>query len=570
LLFIAIILEAGLLFAPEVTLIIAVSTMFFSAFAILFGLSSDPSMERHDAYLLMVFTLGLQALAALPAWHISQYMHELLLESERAQQLEFAQARYEALSTQVNDHQRFLEETVGSLLQTISRAMTGDYLVRAEIPDSELTPLADSLNLLLQRYEAATQAEQVRSRMDAAALPMIDSIARMTEPTTPTPTSLPIMTNTPLDSVSVVLSQMQSNLTNRLGRVQRLAGEVVSTLNHSQEPFSGILDAVSEAQRIAGFLVDTSVTALNTTRKQLAQVATMRRMLTPLLPEEITRAPENELPRVNTGNLNPEIGDLSGLAQDLGMGSSGFTGQFPAVASDGDTAADLNIAPLTLPLQALDATAAPNAPVLALQNTGGDDANAPENSDSDVRPIASDELLPELVETWNLTTQIDAELAQLERALSQLSREAGVQSKHLRTADANVAWFRSTLDAVRGNAEQLQQIAATTLQTPGGDSAPAMPSRPLPQSPLARGPQLTRPIPPDMQGDDGTLAELARQIVDGPDVAPAPAGAPGDAIDSLHAPGSLRASDLLSFGQNDFPSLADSKAEPPENEQTGE
>jgi hypothetical protein len=562
LLFVAVILEAGLLFSPEVTLLIGFSTTILAAFAILLGLSNNPTVQRSDAYFSVAFTLGLQALATLIAWLLAQFIFETSQEAHRAQDLQFAQARLDALSIQTSEHQRLLDESVGELLQTISRVMSGDYLVRAEIPESELSPVADSLNLLFQRYEAASAAEQVRSRMDAAALPMIDTITRMSDSSTPTPTSLPIMTNTPLDSVSVVLRQMQANLNNRMGRVQRLAGEVVSTLNHSQEPLAGTLDAVHEAQRIAGVLIASAETVLNTTRRQLAQIFTVRRMLSVLLPDEITRVAENNPPRATTG-------ELSGLAQDLGMSSSGYTGQFDVVPSSssgllGDEEADdhTGIAPLTLPLATISSFSSEeggneSGDSVAPAAIGGGIAGASAGEQSRSVGYTSEsgrksstavgEIPVELVETWNLVSQIDKEVAEIERVLGKLEGQIGVQSKQLRTADANIAWFRSALEAVRSNAEQLQQIAGTPIQMPGADSSipPASPSRPLPQGPYARDSQPSRPLSDD-----------PRPVDPGEPVSSSgPTAGPILPEESIHAPGSLRASDLLSFDDIDFTSL---------------
>jgi hypothetical protein len=562
LLFVAIILEAGLLFSPEVTLLTGFSTTVFAAFAILLGLSNNHTVQRSDAYFSVAFTLGLQALATLIAWLLAQFIFETSLEAHRAQDLQFAQARLDALSNQTSDHQRLLDESVGELLQTISRVMSGDYMVRAEIPESELAPLADSLNLLFQRYEDASAAERVRSRMDAAALPMIDTISRMSDSSTPTPTSLPIMTNTPLDSVSVVLRQMQTNLNNRMGRVQRLAGEVVSTLNHSQEPLTGTLDAVHEAQRIAGALIASAETMLNTTRRQLAQIFTVRRMLSVLLPDEITRVSENNPPRATTG-------ELTGLAQDLGMGSSGYTGQFEAVPSsssglpgDDEGGDQTGIAPLTLPLATISSFSSDEggnesgvigAPAATGVESGGVSAAGQSqvvgytSESSRKGPAAVGDIPVELVETWNLISQIDKEVAEIERVLGKLESQIGVQSKQLRTADANIAWFRSALDAVRSNAEQLQQIAGTPIQMPGADSSipPASPSRPLPQGPYARDSQPSRPLSDD-----------PRPVDPGEPVSSSgPTAGPISPEESMHAPGSLRASDLLSFDDIDFTSL---------------
>ena len=369
LLFVAVILETGLLFTPEATLLAAFAVTVFSGFAVLLGLSSAHDVTRSEAYTAVAFTLGLQALTALVAWLISQYIYETSLESQRAQELQFAQARLEALSIQTNEHQRLLDDSVGEILRTITHAMTGDYAVHADIPESELTPVADSLNVLFQRYEAAAQADQMRARMEGAALPIIETISRISESGTPTPGSVPIMTNTPLDSVSYVAGQVQANMSNRLGRVQRLAGEVVSTLNHSQEPLTEIQDAVHEAQRIAGLLIATSDALLSSTRAQLVSIFTARRMLSGLLPEEITRLPENPQPHLSTG-------ELSGLAPDLGMGPTGYTGQFEAVPSTSsgeaafpglsdsesepgsDMAEQADIAPMTMPLPSVDPLAA--------------------------------------------------------------------------------------------------------------------------------------------------------------------------------------------------------------------
>jgi hypothetical protein len=117
----------------------------------------------------------------------------------------------------------------------------------------------------------------------------------------------------------------------------------------------------------------------------------------------------------------------------------------------------------------------------------------------------------------------------------------------MRQADMNIAWFQQALEAVRGNAEQLQQLAGPNLPPPPvGEAAP--PSRPLaPQERLssqdsaglaesANAPASSQPR------DDGTLAELAslaeaftiqKEEPEGP------------------ATGSLRAADLLMLDDDD-------------------
>ncbi len=535
LLFVAVILETGILFAPEVTLITASTVTAVSAFALLLALAFAHTTDKQQAYLLVVYTLGLQMLAGLIAWLLAQFIFESAVEIQRAQEMQFAQARLEALTTQVTDQQRQVEESIRALQSTLTQAIAGEYTVQADIAEGPLTPLAESLNLLLQRVAAATQAEQMQARIQAAALPLIDSITRMTDSGTPTPTSLPIMTNTPLDSLSVVLSQMQASVAQRLARMQRLVGDVVGALDHSQDGLTGASEAVQEAQRIAGALIATTETLLKAAHRQYGILVRMRRLLATVLPPEIAQlSPEDGAHRETEELETPDA--LLGLGRDLGIGNPGYTGEFTAIVSD--EVAPAGIAPLTVPLPIVtpdtvlsDANAADDG--AEGDKTGGEAPGAARSATGD--------LLSELVEVWNLLTQASLEVAQLERSLSPLGRELGVQSRHLRTADANIAWFRQALDAVRSNAEQLQQIAGANVPPPNvADPLSFTPSRPL--TPAG----ASRPLVREPADDAGTLAELAR---------------PGAQADTPPAPGSLRAADLISLESD--PSLANVQIDAP-------
>lgn len=546
LLFTAIILEAGLLFAPEVTLLIAFATTTLTAFALLFALSHAATMERQDAYLLIVYTLGLQLLAGLIAWLVSQFIFESTLEAQRAQELQFAQARLEALAAQVGEQQRQLDVGINAMQFTIARVISGEYSTRVEQVEGELAPLADSLNILLQRLEVATHAEQLGTRVDAAALPLLENLSRLNEGITPSPSSLPIMTNTPFDSVSVAVSQLQASVTQRLGRVQRIVGEVVGALSHSQEGLNSAKDALQEAQRIAGVLIASSDSALAGMRRQVAFLAQMQRMLLAVLPHEITQMPDDaeaNLPgaRRNANNSN----DLLGLGRDLGIANPGYTGYFDAIDSSDEGGVAQGIVPMTRPLPIVDMGKTGQFSIVAdadAASTASSEADAATSTVNMRTP--SKELPAELVEVWHLLVQADAEAAQLERGLSQFARELGVESRQLRTADANIAWFRQALDAVQRNAEQLQQVAGANVPAPGMDGAPGPTSRPVlggPGQPAApsqpRMPQPTRPLGQTLpETVSGPLGETA-----------APQASAGEP-DTTPAPGSLRASDLIDLG----------------------
>lgn len=534
LLFPAIILEAGLLFAPEVTLITAAAAATVSAFAVLLAISLTPTLDRNEAYLLIVYTLGLQAIAGLIAWLLAQFIFESTIEAQRSEESQFAQARLEALSGQIVEQHRILDEHVAALQSTISRAIAGEYSVRAEVPEGDLSPLADSLNLLLQRVESATQAEQMRSRLEALTLPLVDSIARMADTGTPTPTSLPIMTGTPLDSLSVVVSRLQASIAQRMAHVQRLSTDLAGAIGHSHDGLTGASEAVEEALRMAGALISATEALLRASRRQVALTAQMQRMLAGLLPD-VAQLPREE-PRRDTGGLGvDEAAALLGLGRDVGI-TDGYTQEFAALGTDELDDEARGIAPLTRPLPIVDlsspeaaleaAEAMAEEQKRALEAEGSaataGDANAEANGPAELRDL------------WSLLMQLDGETAQLERGISVLTRELGMQSRHMRDADAKIAWFRQALNAARASAEQLQQAAGANPPPPATpDYTPASASRPLEQ-PLPRGPQKSRPLTDKL--DESTLAELAQYTNDA-------------AQDDLNmpAPGSLRAADLISL-----------------------
>ena len=501
LLFTAIILEAGLLFAPEVTLITAAATTTLTAFTVLFALSQEKVIDKHEAYLLVVYTLGLQALSGLIAWLLAQFIFESAVEAQQGQATHFAQARLEAAQAQLDDLRDRIDQGIGAMQATITHAIAGDFNSRAPVALGELSPLAETLNVLLQRVEAVTQAEQMQSRIQAAALPLIDAIARMNDSGTPTPSSLPIMTNTPMDSVTVAVSHMQANVAQRLARVQKLVGEVVGALGHSQDGLNGASEAVQEGYRLAGALKSATEEMLVVAHRQQSQLLQSRRMLAAVLPREITQS-SGDLGKERSGG---DAGSsLVGLARDLGIAVPGATGEFDVmqgIPGDGIP----GFAPLTVPL-----------PIIASE----------EGSAEETRPAGAaglDGALPaELVEVWTLMGQLDAESSALEKSLTQLSRDLSMQSRHMRSADANIAWFRQALNAVRSNAEQLQQVAGPMAPLPASDLGPA--SRPLEPGGMGRPGQMSRPLPGQGNADDGTLAEFGRPS--GPYTPPAPARPP--------------------------------------------
>jgi hypothetical protein len=548
--FLAIVLEAGLLLSSEVTLIIAATAAVLTASAVLLSLSLDPAVSHREAYLVMVYTLSLQALVGLISWLLAQFISESVDDSQRSQELQFAQARLEALRGQTEAQRQQQIASIARIQATITRVFAGDYSLRVDIADGDLSDLANSINLLLRRVEAASQVEQERARMDAAAVPLMEQLGHMADPATPAPSSLPLMTNTPMDSISIAVSHSQANIAHRLARVQSLASDVAGAVAHSHEGLSGATNEVQEAQRLAGLLISMIEGILTSTRKQLDLVTRTRRNLAGLLPPEITLEGQADAHRAGAGMNAEEASKLQGLGLDLGLASPGLTDEFqtmsPPSVRAGQSAplAAAHQAPgngdgTTVPLSAAELDARGVTVPLGPHSLGGYGATVPApwrgqpSSSGSTQPALSGALPGEVIEAWRLLAQVADELGQGGRGISNLTRELGMLSRAVRQADVGMAWTIQALDAVRRGAEQLQQVAGSPLPPPEpgdpyGDPRTPNPTRPLMPGGGPRVPQLSRPL------TDGADPNALRDT----------SGELGSSSNNP-APGSVRGSDLI-------------------------
>jgi hypothetical protein len=546
LLFIALIFETSLLFTPEATLLVAVLATICAAFAILFALSQQAIVDTPSEYLLLVYTLGLQALAGIIAWVLAVYISESSLERQRGEEGRFSQARLEALMGQVDSRSREMQDHLGGLQSAITRALGGETPARAEVGDGALAPLAESLNILLERFEQLVSADRERARIVAATFPMLDALSRMADAPTPTPSSLPIITNTSLDSVQLMLAQAQANITARMGKVQMLTGQMLGVLGNSQAPLDKVTETVQEAYRVAGLLISASDDMLSTTTKQVTTLQRMRRELSALLPSEVTGSP-SEPARAPGGLETLTSEDLRGLG--VGAGETGLTDVFEAIQPGEDVELPEGHTPLTMPMRELD----PDQP-----REGGDgeadDSQAATPASASSRP-APGAVPDELVGLWTLLVQIDAEMSALDAAVARLSREASAQSRSLRSADVSIAYLRQTVSALKGSAEALQQLAGAGFPmppVPEGYSTPG--TRPLtpedrltvvPEPPLPFQP--SQPLSAPQSETPPPLEAISEQATEPP---------AGELPDETPTPGSLRMADLLNF-DGDFSQLED-------------
>lgn len=527
LLLVPVILEAGLLFAPEVALITTGMAVALTAVALLLALSLGSDASQREVYSLVVDTLGLQTVVGLIAWLLAQFIYDSAVAAQRAEELQFAQARLEALTAQSAEQHHRLEGGVATLQHTIGRVATGELSARASVPEGPLSGLAASVNMLIERLDAVSHGEGSRSRAESGA-PLIDVVGRTPEGVTPPPTTLPVMTE---DGLSAAASQVQANAARRLQRVQELAAEMVGALAHSQSGLSTTAQTASETLRTVGASIAAADGLLSAAQREVELVGRLRRALAGVRPGDAASLAALGTDVHEAAALGPgEAAALLGLGPDLGVGAPGFTGAFPILS----------------PADATDA-AEPSV-TLAVVKGGGKDKPADTDADGDVgdAPAAksqkrgksatqkAEEVSAEVVELTELLDQLQNEAVLQERSASTLAHELGLANRNVRGVDVGVAWVRQALEAVRRNAEKLHQTAGGTTPLPALSEANTGPNTPG-SEPLGRMPTATRPLAEGMRLPAGvpipgfsSLDELAAEQS-------APADAPTEQPDDSDA-----------------------------------
>lgn len=505
--FIPVIIEAGLFLSPELTLIVAAISAALTASAILLALAlaGNSSAELGDAYQVVVYALGVEALVGYMSWQLATFIYEKVTAAQTAEDLRFAQARLEAFERQMAEQRRQLQREAGLIQSAVSSMLGHEYDARVEIEDGELAPLANSLNLLFERLRSTNEMERQVQRMEADVPPLVDFVGRMADPSAPAQQP-EVMSSAALFPVGVALTNAQSAQARRLAQLFQLASDVADTLRDNQRLLDGAAADSVAAQRQAGELVALADALTHVTQREIELIAQARRLLARLLPRELIEGAwtDERDPLLDAAsNATAATGDLGGLGLDIGLGATGMTSEFNALPpSDGQAA---GIAPLTMPMPAIDA------------ETGEHEVTHP--------AFAPGELPGELVDSWGLLRQLHAAVAQEQRHVTTLARDLGVLSRLVRQTDANLVRALHSLDTAQRQAEQAQALSGGANNN---DQAEEGMGRQAPPSAPGRAPLATRPLEADARlGDSGRLSPP-----DGPNPA-------------TPAPGSLRVSDLL-------------------------
>lgn len=524
LLFLPIILEAGLFLTPELTLVVASASAVLTASAILLALAlaSDSSSQLNESYLVMVYALGLEAFIGYLAWRLAQFIYETVKTAQADEDLRFAQARLAATERQVIEQRRQLMQDVGVIQMAVSSALAHVYETNIEIVEGDLAPLAASVTLLIQQLRATNDLERKLAKMEAQAVPLVEMATRLASGSPPPPTT-ETQADTSLYSVAAALRQAHAIIARRQARLQEVATDVAVAVKHSREGIANTAAQSARAQQLAGQLVSLAETLTETSQRQSDLLAQARRALAMALPPEIAQSDASTAALQEPAMRDAEgANGLLGLGPDIGIMRPEYTGEFPILEPfDGDVT---GIPPLTTPLPAVSALTGADA-----EHAGGD---------------ASDVDLPaSLADAWMALTQLQGQTLNETRYVLRLAYDLGVLARHVRHAGANIDWVNQSIDFTEQNVERLQQLAGGSaagadLGDDTGHSGSVIPPRPAPPSIPRFAPMPTRPLQAD-----------ARITTEPEEEAPASPSQPlNEATQHITpAPGTLRVSDLIGF-----------------------
>jgi len=215
-LFLIPIVLSGVLAGRRGPLILTALTSTFTVVALL-AFPKTPTLQSYwdgtyqyvlgSAYDVLAIAFFAQWLAAAAAWLGADSVRRALLDASRADELAAANERVTAQAQQIESQQQRLREGILQIQAVHSAIARGQWNARARVQESELLPLAMSLNLLLDRLTGLTREQEQRQRMDRAATELAAALRRTRagEPYTP-----PDYTGTPLDEVLVELSVLRN------------------------------------------------------------------------------------------------------------------------------------------------------------------------------------------------------------------------------------------------------------------------------------------------------------------------------------------------------------------------
>lgn len=523
LLLLTIILEAGLLFAPEVTLIVALGAVGLSGVALVLALALGPAASSRQEYVLLVSFLGLQVVTALIAWLLSGFIYDTAVDAERAKALQFAQVRLDALTTQTAEQHRRLEASVAAMQDTMRRALTGDAGARAAVTSDDLSALSGMLNVVLERlngfmhadvaHQAPYQAEGEAGQFGVMGRPAEGEVRANALALGQEPDGLAGVAADPV------------HLVRRLARVREMAGELIGALIHSQDGLTTTAQNAAEALRTVGAAISAADGMVSSAQLSADLALRLRREIGLLVgPRNSDQGDGVHVAEASGTEHTNHSGLLRGLGADLdlGMGTGTELGMGPESAEAMDTPAAMTedaVEAAALPRESGATIGVPDSEPreAAGAEVAGAEEGGPEGAEQGAAALAAPatsagvldgpvagtsqrargeaigpaELRTRLGELSPLLSQLEETLERQEHAASTMTHELGTMNRNARGVDVGVAWAAQALEAIRRNAERLYQTTGNGVQPPRADDSSSVSE--ISDLPV-RAPQPTRPL----------------------------------------------------------------------------
>lgn len=289
------IIIAGLLFLPEVVLLISVGTAAFSTGIFFIALFVNVVRSPDDQiYWMAAIALGLQALTGIVAWQIAQFVLDYSMELATARREEYIATRYDALVRTQDDHAARLKQQAALIAANLV-ALTGrNYGVRVGAAEEELRPIADAFNVLAQQMGGFTESDQSQASLTDDLMLLAEVAGKMAEggvSDMPIVSPLPMTANASgnlLRGVILTVQRAQTALGHRFVHLRDLAVDIGQRLTQSADQILAAENGISGNLATIGLLRSKTEHLVSAAQEMERLIQQAQDCLADLLPHDVT------------------------------------------------------------------------------------------------------------------------------------------------------------------------------------------------------------------------------------------------------------------------------------------
>jgi hypothetical protein len=443
--FLLTIFTAGLLFQPEVVLLISVATTAASTLIFIVALffTTTPDIPEYHMYYLAVTSLGLQALAGILAWQIAHFIRDYSAELSQAHREEFIATQYDALRRSMDEQSARLHDQVGIIAAGLIDLSTRNYFTRlTNISDPELRNIAEAFNMLAQQLGTVVESEQVQANISDDLMRLIDLVGQMSESGiagAPYYANMPVAANATgnlLRSATVTLQRAQEAMQQRLAFLRDLSVDAGQRLGKTAEQTYTGETAISTTLATIGHLRAKADDVFGSAEQLSTLIDQTLVQLSALLPPEVSAHTHVE---THKPSPTPEMQQVM----------PGVTIQLEAISEDTEL------------------------PPPAYQGTGQTPTGTPttpEGGAGGINPNAQ----AKLREVWSLISRMTEEVAKQIRDTQVLAEQLGISNKNIRQVDNELIVMRQMTLQVRQIVEQIYRNTSPN-HVPTGPLNPTQP-----------------------------------------------------------------------------------------------